>query len=541
MNANAPLIDLRADHLDMVHSILARHVPDCEVLAFGSRATWTAKNYSDLDLAILGDAPLPFDVTASLTEAFDASMLPIRVDVVDCMTVSEDFLKIIRRDGVVLQTLKTRDEFDGIWESVAFGKVIEIANEKRSTAQVDVSRYVSTDNMYSNFGGITAATTRPPSGSVTLFRSGDTLFSNIRTYFRKVWRADFSGTCSNDVLVFRPKDPHILVSDFLFHLCRWQKFTDYTVQTSKGAKMPRGDKEAIKKFGLCLPALREQRAISAVLSALDNRIDLNRRMNETLEAMARALFRDWFVDFGPTRRRMALRQEGREQGQNEQGLAADPVAIMGGAFPPEKAATLAPLFPAKLADDGLPEGWKKTLVGEHIKILDSKRVPLSAREREKRIGPYPYYGATSVMGYVDDYLFDDIFLLLGEDGSVIRPNGKPFTQYVWGKVWVNNHAHVLKGKTFSTEQLKVIFDHVDIAPFTTGAVQLKLNQKNMKSVSMTFSGLEVHRAYDELISPLFAKLRANIQENQTLAEMRDLLLPKLISGEIRLKDAEMVV
>ena len=292
---------------------------------------------------------------------------------------------------------------------------------------------------------------------------------------------------------------------------------------ASGAAQPIMNKSDFGRLTLRIPDQPTQKRIAKVLGSLDDKIELNRQMNETLEEMARALFRDWFIDFGPTRRQM----DG----------ATDPAAIMGHAFLDDKAAALAPLFPERLGEDGLPDGWKMSSVGGYMEILDARRVPLSAREREKRVGPYPYHGATSVMGYVDDFLFDDVILLLGEDGSVIRTNGKPFTQYVWGKIWVNNHAHVLKGTIFSTEQLKVLFDHVDVAPYTTGAVQLKLNQKNMKSIPMIFASSKIHSEYDAFVLPLFAKLRASEEETQTLAEIRDLLLPKLMSGEIQLKDS----
>ena len=350
---------------------------------------------------------------------------------------------------------------------------------------------------------------------------------------------------AQDMVALRP-DPEKVYPPYLFAALRSDRAKNDILNMHVGTMIPHFKKGDFDRLFIPIPDEDDQRAIGDAYLTISKKIELNRRMNETLEEMARALFRDWFVDFGPTRRQM--------QG------ATDPAAIMGHALPaaempaqsgtgsapgtsttkPLNAITLAPLFPAKLGDNGLPEGWEMGSIGDHMSIFDSKRVPLSSREREKRLGPYPYHGATSVMGYVDDFLFDDIILLLGEDGSVIRPNGKPFTQYVWGKVWVNNHAHVLKGTTFSTEQLKVVFDNVDIAPFTTGAVQLKLNQKNMKSVPLVVAGLAVHAAYDEMILPLFAKIRANTEENQTLAALRDLLLPKLMSGEIRLNDAEAV-
>ena len=116
---------------------------------------------------------------------------------------------------------------------------------------------------------------------------------------------------------------------------------------------------------------------------------------------------------------------------------------------------------------------------EVCSIFDSKRVPLSGAERAKRRGPYPYYGAAALMDYVDEYLFDGIYLLTGEDGSVADEQGFPITQYVWGKFWVNNHAHILQGKAgFSTEHLALALRRVNIQPYITGAVQAKLPHWN---------------------------------------------------------------
>jgi type I restriction enzyme, S subunit len=273
----------------------------------------------------------------------------------------------------------------------------------------------------------------------------------------------------------------------------------------------------------------EQRAIAALLGSLDDKIEFNRRMNETLEGMAQAIFRDWFVDFGPTRRKLSG--------------VSDPVAIMGGLVQDStRAAELAALFPAAIADNGLPEGWVEKPLGQHMLNFDSKRVPVSSGERAKRKGPYPYHGATSVMDHVDDFLFDGIYLLVGEDGSVVRESGIAFTQYVWGKIWVNNHAHVLQGKgAVSTEQLLAYFQHEPVAPFITGAVQLKLSQGRMNSMPFIFPGDALCVQYQAIVAPLYTRLRSSIEENQTLATTRDLLLPKLMSGEIRLRDAEAVL
>jgi type I restriction enzyme S subunit len=284
-----------------------------------------------------------------------------------------------------------------------------------------------------------------------------------------------------------------------------------------GSPIPSTTRSAVYVRDLDVPEKGEQIGIAAVLGALDDKIDLNRRMNETLEAMARATFQDWFVTFGPTR----AKQEGR---------------------PPYLAPDLWSLFPNRLDDDGKPEGWIRGNLGDYMVNFDSKRVPVSSGERAKRQGAYPYHGATGVMDYVDSYIFDGTYLLIGEDGSVVKDTGLAFTQYVWGKLWVNNHAHVLQGRgTVSTEQLLLYFQHEQVAPYITGAVQMKLSQGRMNSMPFLFGGETICRAFSRLVESLFARLRANADESKTLSATRDLLLPKLMSGELRVKDAECAV
>jgi type I restriction enzyme, S subunit len=265
-----------------------------------------------------------------------------------------------------------------------------------------------------------------------------------------------------------------------------------------------------------VPPLPEQRAIAHILGTLDDKIELNRRMNETLEAMARALFKSWFVDFGPVR----AKAEGRDPGLPK---------------------PLADLFPARFVDSELgeiPEGWEVQSVGDHMVNFDSKRVPVSGADRSERQGPYPYHGAAGVMDYVDDYLFDGIHVLVGEDGSVVQNNGMAVTQYVWGKIWVNNHAHVLQGRgAVSTEQLYLYFHFEPVAPFVTGAVQPKLSQGRMNAMPFVIAGEDLCRAFGRTVQPLFARLRAGADQTKTLVALRDALLPKLISSELRVKDA----
>ena len=284
-----------------------------------------------------------------------------------------------------------------------------------------------------------------------------------------------------------------------------------------GSAIPSTNREDFYSLPVTVPPLSEQRAIAHILGTLDDKIELNRRMNETLEAMSRALFKSWFVDFDPVRAKMESRD-------------------------PSLPKHLADLFPDRLVDSEvgpIPEGWETATLGDHVDNFDSKRVPVSGAERAKRQGPFPYHGAAGVMDHIDNYLFDGIYLLIGEDGSVIHESGLAITQYVWGKFWVNNHAHVLQGKgPVSTEQVYLYFHFEPVAPYVTGAVQPKLSQGRMNNMPFLFPGAAICKGFLKVISPWFARRRACSVEGKTLATLRDTLLTKLISGDLRVKDAE---
>ena len=194
-------------------------------------------------------------------------------------------------------------------------------------------------------------------------------------------------------------------------------------------------------------------------------------------------------------------------------------------------------FPYAVTDD-LPAGWRVGTVGEIVEIHDNKRIPLSGAQRakmEKRI--YPYYGAASLMDYVDEYIFDGKYLLLGEDGTVVDDAGYPILQYVWGQFWVNNHAHILTGKLgFNVESLLLLFKRTPVKSIVTGAVQPKISQANLRSIQVVVPPQPELDAFNELIRPLFDQIRQNQGQNKALASLRDALLPKLMSGEIDVSD-----
>lgn len=131
----------------------------------------------------------------------------------------------------------------------------------------------------------------------------------------------------------------------------------------------------------------------------------------------------------------------------------------------------------------VPTGWDITNLEEVVDILDSKRVPINAKERETRVGQVPYYGATGQVGWIDDYLFDEELVLLGEDGAPFLDTAKQKAYVVRGKSWVNNHAHVLRARSdIPNAYIKYYLDTVDYHEFVTGTTRLKLNQAAMRRI-----------------------------------------------------------
>ena len=260
-----------------------------------------------------------------------------------------------------------------------------------------------------------------------------------------------------------------------------------------GAVQPKLPLKNVQDISVRYPSIEEQEKIVSILSSIDEKIATNETINNNLEQQAKALYKDWFFDFTPFS-----------------------------------------------TDGNLPYGWRLGTVSDIIQLHDSKRIPLSGAERDKMAKIYPYYGATSLMDYVDNYLFDGIYLLLGEDGTVVDSLGFPILQYVYGQFWVNNHAHIITGKEgFSVEELYLFFSLTNIKSIVTGAVQQKVSQQNLKKVPAIIPNKDALSAFDELIQPIFSQIRNLRDENARLADLRDTLLPKLMSGELDFSNIEL--
>ena len=173
--------------------------------------------------------------------------------------------------------------------NVALGEICSYRSEKANASNIGSDLYVSTESMAPNKGGISPASSIPETGRVSLFRQGDTLVSNIRPYFKKIWHADQNGYCSNDILVFEPNDASI--SDYLYWLLSGDQFFDYVMATSKGTKMPRGDKSAIMNYAVPSNDETARRMIVSIMNPIQSKIEANTKLNGYLAAEDRLLRR----------------------------------------------------------------------------------------------------------------------------------------------------------------------------------------------------------------------------------------------------------
>lgn len=253
-----------------------------------------------------------------------------------------------------------------------------------------------------------------------------------------------------------------------------------------------GIKQAeFRKIQIDIPEISVQKKIGGILRSLDQKIEINNKINKNLLEQATALYKYRFIELQPF-------------------------------------------------NGTMPDDWHLGTVSEIIELHDSKRIPLSSRERADLAKIYPYYGATSVMDYVDRYLFDGIYLLLGEDGTVVDSKGFPILQYVEGKFWVNNHAHIITGRNgFSVELLYLLFSLTSVQSIVTGAVQPKISQANLNKVPIIIPSEAELKAFDATIQPIFTQIRNLRAENDRLATTRDTLLPKLLSGELDVSNIDL--
>ena len=180
-------------------------------------------------------------------------------------------------------------EFSGEWEKCQLGDIMLYSKDRIPVSTLTDDNYVSTENMLPQFGGIYRAPNAPSNGNAIAYQKGDTLLSNIRPYLKKVWLANKNGGCSADVFVLKSVNEKCN-SDFLYYLVANDNFINYIMNGAKGVKMPRGDKEQIKKYQLSIPSKKEQCKITELLSKLDQRISTQIRVIDKLESLIKGIY-----------------------------------------------------------------------------------------------------------------------------------------------------------------------------------------------------------------------------------------------------------
>lgn len=320
----------------------------------------------------------------------------------------------------------------------------------------------------------------------TWFRShpkpGDIIFVNKGTPGKVCMVPEPIDFCiAQDMMAFRV-DSSKIYNKYLFAVLRSSTIQNQIANSTVGTLIPHYKKEQLKDLMIPVPDSIIQKKIGDIYYNLSYKIELNNQINNNLYELGDNLYKEYF---------------GNEKEE---------------------------LHTVKLSEVACN--------------YDYKRKPMSSRERGIRKGNYPYYGATSIIDYVDDYIFDDIYVLMGEDGTVKTNDGKPILQYIWGKNWINNHAHVLQGIEISTEHLLFALRSVNVESLVTGAVQLKINQENMNKIEFKIGNKKINNEFNGFIQAIMNKIREIKEENETLAQLRDTLLPKLMSGEIDLDNIE---
>lgn len=260
---------------------------------------------------------------------------------------------------------------------------------------------------------------------------------------------------------------------------RRPEFDRYAIYHSHGSAHEYFTFENMCEVELPIPSIEQQRKIVAEYETISRRIFLNEQMITRLEETAQTLYRKMFVD--------------------------------------------------GIDKENLSEGWRIRTLGDVAHILDYKRKPLSAEQRTLIKGKYPYFGAMSIIDYIDDYIFDGVYLLFAEDGvNVVDEDGHPNLQYVYGKFWLNNHAHIMQGNDIvSTEYLYLALKESIVIHLVTGAAQPKINQENMSTIPIIVPPQIVMQQFNQKICLIFNYKKLKETENIELIRLQSLLLAKM--------------
>jgi len=385
---------------------------------------------------------------------------------------------------------------------------------------------------------VCAAEERAFTGGGARFQSGDTLMARITPCLENGKVAQYSDQertgfafGSTEFIVIRGR-PKFTDTNYAYYLTKWNEVQDYAIGQMTGTSgRQRVPAESLNHLIVPVPPLPEQRAIAHILGTLDDKIELNRKMNETLEAMARAIFKAWFVDFEPVRAKM----EGRwQRGQSLPGLPAQ----------------LYDLFPDRLVDSELgeiPEGWEISPFAENVEIIGGGTPKTSVAEYWD--GEIPWFSV------VDAPFSSDLWVMntekkITEEGlknsstkvlpigsTIVSARGTVGRIALVGKpMAMNQSCYALRGKTgtqgtfnyYTTRALiEILKQHVHGSVFDT------ITRDTLAGVKVVVPPGQLAEIFEANVGPFLQQIRTTLLESQTISSIRDKLLPKLISGNLR--------
>lgn len=373
---------------------------------------------------------------------------------------------------------------------------------KVETSNYSIEDYISTENMLPEKGGIIVASSFP-SGKVTEFQENDILISNIRPYFKKIWKADRRGCCSNDVLCIRANNN--VDAEFLYYLLSQDLFFAYVMSGANGSKMPRGDKQQIMNWEIEIPSEKEdQHRIASILSSFDRKIELNNKINADLEEMAQAIFKNWFVDFEPFK----------------DGKFVDSELGM------------------------IPEGWKVGTLGD---ITNNKSAKVKERNDVKVLSPV----TSGELVLSEEYFTKQVF-----SSSIAKYKIVNKGDFAYNPARVNigslgrnefdfygcvSPVYVVFSVLEGYENYFDLFRKTDffkdsVASLAIGGVRQSLSYDDLSLIETIIPSKNIVEKFNNLYNQMKKTIKANKLENSRLSLLRDTLLPRLMSGELEVPE-----
>ena len=506
---------------DQLESLLREHVPGIEVWAYGSRVNGESHDGSDLDLVLRGPALEPLDGGFfDLLEAIEKSNVPILVQAHDWATLPESFHREIERDYVVVQE-GAKQTTAGEWQTCTLGELTDNFDAIRIPVK-ETDRGVGPYPYYGASGVVDHVDGFLFDGEYLLIAEDG---ENLRTRTTPIaFLANGKFWVNNHAHIVQGNSN--ADTRFLKYALSVLDISGYLT----GSTMPKLTQGNMNRIPLLTPPLPKQRTIAYVLGTLDDKIELNRRMNETLEAMARALFKSWFVDFEPVRAKM----EGRwRPGESLPGLPAEHYD----------------LFPDRLADSELgeiPEGWEAKTLGSFGEIVTGKTP--STKEPAYFGDDVPFLRIPDMHRNMYVLQTDMMLSTLGADsqpGKTLSSGSVSVSCIATPGLVVLNHRHTQTNQQINTivprdqpisRYLYWVCRHLskDIETGGLGGSVLgNMNKSSFSALLVLNPEAAVLRAFDELASPLHTMILATEEQSQTLTQERDTLLPRLVSGEVR--------